>query len=144
MTKEEILDYITSTPENANGRVLSDMLNELVNSSGGGGSSPLIEEFTWSGSGYDMGYYSTDDVDDIFAAYDSGRTVIFHFTPDENYSYSFPEAYITLVGHCYDDNENPFPLLSTGDFSINGGPASHYLVQCQPRNGKLFIHPYWD
>jgi hypothetical protein len=39
MTKEEILDYITSTPENANRRVLSDMIDELISSSGGGGSS---------------------------------------------------------------------------------------------------------
>lgn len=36
MTKEEILDYITSTPENTNRRVLSDMIDELVNSSSGG------------------------------------------------------------------------------------------------------------
>lgn len=37
MTKEEILDYVMNSPENTNRVVLSDMLNELVNSSTGGG-----------------------------------------------------------------------------------------------------------
>lgn len=41
MTKEEILDYITSTPENTNRRVLSDMLDEF--NSGGGGGALIVE-----------------------------------------------------------------------------------------------------
>lgn len=37
MTKEEILDYVVNSPENTNRRVLNDMIDELVNSSSGGG-----------------------------------------------------------------------------------------------------------
>ena len=37
MTKDEILDYATQSPQNTNRAVLSGMLNALVGSEGGGG-----------------------------------------------------------------------------------------------------------
>lgn len=40
VTKEEILDYTTNTPENTNRNVLSSMLNEY--GSGGSGEGPLL------------------------------------------------------------------------------------------------------
>ena len=55
-----------------NGDVLTvvDGAWDKATPSGGGA---LVEEFTWGGSGYDEGYYSTDDASAIWAAIEPGR-----------------------------------------------------------------------
>lgn len=42
MTKQEIIDYVMTTPSNPNKAVLSSMLDSLVDGEGGGGSSRLL------------------------------------------------------------------------------------------------------
>ena len=42
MMFDEIIYYVTNTPENTNPNILKEMLNELVSSSGGGGGSSEV------------------------------------------------------------------------------------------------------
>ena len=84
MTKENILDYVMNSPENTNRMVLSDMLDELVNSSSG---SVLITQM--------VDGYTDKTTSEIKAAFLSGTNVLWNdidnyrlltrFTENEGY-----------------------------------------------------------
>lgn len=97
MTKEEILEYVMNTPENTNRLVLNDMLNELINSSGGSSDYfdlqiNLLHDETKS-SGYDFECDKT--YAEIAAAFEAGkklRPMMVERDEDENY-YTQPLTY---------------------------------------------------
>lgn len=127
-----------------------DQTNELIHKitdqvepSGGGGGA-LIEEFTWTDSGYETGYYSTDDAEDIFDAYKAGKTVIFHFP--ENSNSQLDEAYITLLGLQIGAEAGEGGVYLADNYLHIGNSASDMstLTRAKIINGKLAISPYID
>lgn len=73
MTKEEILNYVMNTPENTNRMVLNDMINELVNSSGGGAS---VFTVTFTPTNEEQTAFTADKtISEIEAAYEEGAII---------------------------------------------------------------------
>ena len=102
MTKEEIIEYVMETPENTNPNVLEGMLDELVNSSGGG-SMPFY--VTFSGDSSD----STAACDKTFAevkeAYDAGKVIIIRYLNKNNISGEYKWIYSGSVMYGYNGEE---------------------------------------
>ena len=125
MTKEEILNYITSTPENANRRVLSDMLDELVNSSGSGGGSSffvakIIADSNWENFTFDKTF------EELLAAVNS-FTPVFGYIGNETDGY----APISLASiFTYNDDAGAHGQASFVSMTIlGGGPEPSYLYE---------------
>ena len=77
MTKEEIIKYVLSSPENTNPNVLEGMLNELSNS-GGGGSNMLITLFEAQRSDTYLANYETKEAvtfNDIIKYVEEGKII---------------------------------------------------------------------
>lgn len=120
MTKEEILDYITSTPENANRRVLSDMIDELISSSGGGGGG-LIANITIAQSGVVETYTLDKTWQEINDAMTSGKLVLL-YGESENRGTEIYAVTNCCKSDLPADAETPFRLCTyTSD-----GPLSNY------------------
>ena len=76
------------------GLINSDELYLVAGESSG----PYIAETTlYDNGGYDKGWATVDDADDIIATYISGRTVIIHFLEYEGYI-GGEEKYATVIG----------------------------------------------
>ena len=75
MTKEEILDYVMNSPENTNRRVLSDMLNELTNSSGGGPTVRIVD-IVWDDSSGEPTGLSMSYNDILDAVWDNEEIIL--------------------------------------------------------------------
>jgi hypothetical protein len=82
MTKEEILDYVTNTPENTNRLVLNDMIDELINAAPSGSGATIVPLTKSGGGGGAISYTSTVDAQTLWAAANSGP-VIFKVTATE-------------------------------------------------------------
>jgi hypothetical protein len=74
MTKEEILNYVMNTPENTNRMVLNDMLDKLVNSSGGG-SDNFDVVFTYTRGERETVVVSDKTFDEAAAAISAGKHI---------------------------------------------------------------------
>ena len=143
MTKEEILDYVMSTPENTNRAVLSDMLDQFNNNAGG--SSALIVEMEYIDTYGQECFKSTIDIDDIITAFKMGQIIIVH-TP-QILGYGFYEAWIQMTGYMpvqeeYGSNVNETLIFNGGYTNFEGNVQ--YYKGIRTTDNKLQIEVYMD
>ena len=118
MTKEEILDYVVNSPENTNRMVLSDMLNELVSSSGGG-----VTVVHYSG---DAGHLDITAEELLAAAKSSYTILVFASDTEETamplvHAYKYENSYMFVFGTEIEQAYSKFTANSGSDFPAEGG-----------------------
>ena len=137
MTKEEILDYITNTPENANRRVLSDMIDELQSGGGGVGGLVVEVEYFTQEDPFMLGFKSLMDATEIISAYKQGSNVVFHIPHDIEHASYIAEDWYTLVAYKTNDTSGygPFAFAVPPEWASTTGITD---------DGKFYIKIYTD
>ena len=106
MTVDEVLSYVTNSPENTNYAVLKSMLNELAEGSGGGGVSGMVVEILFDEN--DIPYINCPS-NELYEAVSSGtHVVVVSENDDGSGALSILGATMTLL-----TNENAYRFIVT-------------------------------
>lgn len=110
MTKEEILDYVSQTPENTNRMVLSDMLDEFSSGSSSGG---LVVHETES-----SGVYTLDKTwKEIYDAMAEGTPVVIIRAND----------FVLTVSACgYDPDDEGYVVMTSMNWGYGADLQTDY------------------
>lgn len=120
MSKEDVINYVMTTPSNPNKAVLSGMLDGIASTSGGG--TPLLVNAVYDGEGkYDL----DKTFGEIRNAFNSGRIVV--ITKDLSNKTS-SHINVSLVQEVYFmvDFESPY---ANGSVSTYGGSYSVSVIE---------------
>lgn len=93
----EIINYISETPENTNNQILRPMLQKLGNSGSGGGAAPFVVGVVYKNG--DSGQRRTDKtVQEVLDAIEAGQAIVVH-DPTNTECYFFGPRVQTAEGN---------------------------------------------